>query len=222
MKKARNILDKLMDVVEIWIPSAMMLALFLAFLIQIASRYLFNRPLVWPYELSQLAYLWVITLGCNYAQRTDENIVFSVVYDLVPVTVQKIFDLISSLLVSGSFIGSDMQREDERRFTREVMHYDFAGSARADSTGIVRGLNLNLPLQRDKGGDTYAVIAPDALMPVGNGAFTAFAYGQGQSAGIAYSGKDCRVVAMGFPFEGIADADLRRQAIRALVDFLTK
>ena len=126
------------------------------------------------------------------------------------------------LLVSGSFIGSDMQREDERRFTREVMHYDFAGSARADSTGIVRGLNLNLPLQRDKGGDTYAVIAPDALVPVGNGAFTAFAYGQGQSAGIAYSGKDCRVVAMGFPFEGIADADLRRQTIRALVDYLTK
>ncbi len=126
------------------------------------------------------------------------------------------------LLVSGSFIGSDMQREDERRFTREVLHYDFAGSARADSTGIVRGLNLNLPLQRDKGGDTYAVIAPDALVPVGNGAFTAFAYGQGQSAGIAYSGKDCRVVAMGFPFEGIADADLRRQAFRALVDFLTK
>ena len=104
MKKTRNILDKLMDVVEIWIPSAMMLALFLAFLIQIASRYLFNRPLVWPYELSQLAYLWVITLGCNYAQRTDENIVFSVVYDLVPVTVQKIFDLISSLLVSGIFL----------------------------------------------------------------------------------------------------------------------
>lgn len=104
MKKARNILDKLMDLVEIWIPSAMMLALFIAFLIQIASRYLFNRPLVWPYELSQLAYLWVITLGCNYAQRTDENIVFSVVYDLVPVTVQKIFDLISSLLVSGIFL----------------------------------------------------------------------------------------------------------------------
>lgn len=104
MKKARRVLDVIMDVVEIWIPSAMMMALFLAFLIQIASRYLFNRPLVWPYELSQLAYLWVITLGCNYAQRTDENIVFSVVYDLVPKTVQKIFDLISSLLVGGIFL----------------------------------------------------------------------------------------------------------------------
>ncbi len=104
MKKTRKVLDALMDVVEIWIPSMMMLALFCAFLIQIASRYLFSRPLVWPYELSQLAYLWVITLGCNYAQRTDENIVFSVVYDLIPKTVQKIFDLISSLLVSGIFL----------------------------------------------------------------------------------------------------------------------
>lgn len=103
MKKARKILDVLMNIVEIWIPSAMMLALFLAFLIQIASRYLFKHPLVWPYELSQLAYLWVITLGCNYAQRTDDNIVFSVVYDLVPEKIKRIFDLISCLLVSGIF-----------------------------------------------------------------------------------------------------------------------
>lgn len=104
MKKAGKILGVVMDAVEIWIPSIMMLALFAAFLIQIASRYLFKHPLVWPYELSQLAYLWVITLGCNYAQRTDDNIVFSVVYDLVPETMKKIFDVISCLLVSGVFI----------------------------------------------------------------------------------------------------------------------
>lgn len=104
MKQCKRVIQTVMDVVEIFIPSVMIVTLFVAFLIQVASRYIFKNPLVWPYELSQMAYLWVITLGCNYAQRTDDNIVFSVVYDLAPGTVKKIFTILSDAIICGVFL----------------------------------------------------------------------------------------------------------------------
>ncbi len=126
------------------------------------------------------------------------------------------------LWVSGSYIGSDMRAADERRFIRDVLKYDYAGSARNDSTGTVRGLNMSFSLQRALSPDFYPLQAPDAIVPVGAGAFTAFAYGGGQSAGIAYQGTDYRVIATGFPFECITDKDVRRQAAGAILSFLTE
>ena len=72
-----------MDFIEIYMPMCWFILLFVAFILQIISRYIFNNPLVWPYELAQISYVWIITLGCCYAQRTDDNIVFSVIYELV-------------------------------------------------------------------------------------------------------------------------------------------
>ncbi|BAL01107.1 putative transporter [Oscillibacter valericigenes Sjm18-20] len=101
MKKIKNALQWSLDFIEIYFPSIMFSALFIAFIIQIVSRYLFNNPLVWPYEVAQLSYLWVILLGTCYAARDDSNIVFSVVYELVPHFVQKAFDILKSILIIG-------------------------------------------------------------------------------------------------------------------------
>lgn len=100
MKKIIKIIS---DIIEIYVPSVMMVLLFVAFILQIVSRYIFRHPLVWPYEFSQMAYLWVITLGCLYAQRTDDNIVFSIVYDVVPDKVKAIFRILSDLLITVVF-----------------------------------------------------------------------------------------------------------------------
>lgn len=127
-----------------------------------------------------------------------------------------------NLLVSGSYIGSDMLTDEERAFTHDILKYDAAGTARADSTDYVRGLNLQFAIRRSPSADGYCLQSPDALVPADASAFTAFAYGGGQSAGVAYAGKKCRVIAMGFPFETIVEPDVRRQAIRALLDFLTQ
>lgn len=58
-----------MDFIEIYVPMFWFVLLFVAFILQIISRYIFNNPLVWPYELAQISYIWIITLGCCYAQR---------------------------------------------------------------------------------------------------------------------------------------------------------
>lgn len=123
------------------------------------------------------------------------------------------------LLVSGTYIGSDMQSPTEQEFTRHILKYRYSGSARTDTTDYVRGLNLTMPIWRTPGPTHYAAQAPDCLSPVAP-AFSAFAYGDGRPAGVAYQGTDYRVVAMGFPFECIREPALRDKAMGALLRFL--
>lgn len=127
-----------------------------------------------------------------------------------------------NLLVSGAFIGSDMRNADERSFIRDVLHYDFAGTARNDTCSYVRGLNLRFRIQRHTTASHYGVPAPDSLTPTSDDAFTAFAYDGGQSAGCAYQGRRYRVLAMGFPFECIAEPSVRDQAMSAIIRFLVE
>ena len=125
-----------------------------------------------------------------------------------------------SLLVSGSYIGSDMQQPAERKFTRDILKYEYAGNAGNDSTEFVKGLNLQIPVYRKLNRQHYAVQTPDILLPTGTKAFTSFIYGEGQAAGIAYPGKDYRVLAIGFPFECISHPAMQRQAMNAITRFL--
>ncbi len=126
-----------------------------------------------------------------------------------------------SLLLSGSYVGSDLKTDEERTFAERVLKYRYAGTARTDSTDSVSGLNLSFPVYRTPNSAHYAAQAPDVLLPAdGSGAFSAFVYGAGQGAGTAYKGPRYRTVCMGFPFECICDAGIRRTAMAALLRFL--
>lgn len=127
-----------------------------------------------------------------------------------------------SLLVSGSFIGSDCHSASEMRFTKDLLKYECAGKAQRDSSDFVIGLNLRFDIFRTPNATHYASQHPDILLPTSEDAFTAFAYAGGHSAGIAYKGKDYRVIAMGFPFECIKEEGIRHSAMRALLAFLTE
>lgn len=128
-----------------------------------------------------------------------------------------------SLMVSGSYIGSDNRENSEKRgFVENVLHFSYDGTAHSDSTEVVSGLNLDFEIYRVPCREHYAAQSPDALWPMGENAFSAFAYGGGQSAGVAFKGKDYRTVSMGFPFECIKNSDVRCRAMKALLDFLTE
>lgn len=127
-----------------------------------------------------------------------------------------------SLLVSGAHIGSELSRSRHARsFAADILKYKPAGTARLDSTGFVNGLNLKFDILRKPNADHYAAIAPDAIFPADSKAFTAFAYGGGQSAGVAYPGSDWRTLIMAFPFECIKEDSIRLKAMDAILRFLT-
>ncbi len=98
MQAIRKTGGVLLKTVELYVPALMFLALFISFILQIVSRYLFRNPLVWPYEVAQFGYVWVILLGAGYCSRDDDHIVFSVVYESVPERLRTIFDYISDVL----------------------------------------------------------------------------------------------------------------------------
>lgn len=132
-----------------------------------------------------------------------------------------------SLLVSGSFVGSDNAGDPEAAaFLSDILKVHPDGSAAGDPSETVTGLGTQFDILRrpfvSNPDAHYAAPAPDALLPVGSRAFSAFAYGAGQGAGVAYEGKDYRAVTLGFPFECIADPTVRTRAMGALLRFLSR
>jgi len=60
------------------------LGLFLTFLVQIAARFGFNRPLPWTDELAVVLYIWVIVWACAFMVPEREHVVFDLVWNSVP------------------------------------------------------------------------------------------------------------------------------------------
>ena len=56
------------------VAAALLAIIFLAFLAQIALRYLFNWPVGWTTEVSLIAWLWLVLWGASLVLRDDEEI----------------------------------------------------------------------------------------------------------------------------------------------------
>lgn len=127
-----------------------------------------------------------------------------------------------NLLVSGSYIGSDMNRtQGNREFTQKVLKYGYQGSITDKRSTQVNGLGRTVTIPRQVNEQTYAVSSPESLIPV-DGSFPVFVYMPGkQSAGIAYKG-DYRTFALGFPFESIQSEADRTAVMAAILGFFSE
>ncbi len=144
------------------------------------------------------------------------------------------------LLVSGSYIASDMNdTQGNRDFTQNILKYSFGGSLKAISSSGqwnrensgnsgqtiassaneasigINGLGRNLTIPCLPNEQTYPVVSPDVIQPVGT-AFPVMLYTPGnQCAAMAYKG-NYQTFIMGFPFESIRqEAD--RNAVMASI-----
>lgn len=123
-----------------------------------------------------------------------------------------------ALLVSGAYLGSDMQKPAERQFTADLLKFSYAGNSttRGDS---IYGMNTTMRIYDEINGKHYCVTSPEVLSPVWP-AFAAMRYPDGRDACVAYRGADYRSLAMGFPFECIIDADKRKAIMQGILNFL--
>lgn len=126
-----------------------------------------------------------------------------------------------NLFVSGSYIGRDHSNDREKAtFTKEMLGFKSDRMAAADSTDYVNVDKARFEIYRELNGTHYAAQSLDRISPVNKSGFTAFTYGNGESAGVAYSDKKYKVVSMGFPFECIKSKAVRRQVMDAILQFL--
>lgn len=122
-----------------------------------------------------------------------------------------------NLLVSGSYIGSDMSNsQGNREFTEKLLKYGFQRSLTDQQSGRINGLGRIISIPRQPNEKAYPVTRPDCIVPVAP-AFSVFTYLPGnQSAAIAYKGTDYRTFVMGFPFESI-ESETDRAAVMASI-----
>lgn len=76
----------------------MILAMFVAFLLQIVFRYAMNLPVAWTEEVCVLTWVWGILWGSAFVTRDADEIRFDMVYGLVSAGTRRVFRALSGLI----------------------------------------------------------------------------------------------------------------------------
>ena len=125
-----------------------------------------------------------------------------------------------ALLVSGAYIGCDMNSNGEQQFLSSVLKCQFGGHSQTTSN-TVNGLGTSITFWKQLNEEHYAATSTDILQPV-HPAFTAMQYADGYGAAVAYKGSDYRLFVMGFPFECIQDRQKQGSIMRGILNYLLK
>jgi C4-dicarboxylate transporter DctQ subunit len=83
--------------------AALLVAMFLCFILQIASRYVFNYPLGWTDEVSVLCWIWCILWGAVFALRERDEVRFDIIYSSASDKTRRIFTIITGVAVTVLF-----------------------------------------------------------------------------------------------------------------------
>lgn len=125
------------------------------------------------------------------------------------------------MLISGSYIGSDMTAETEKEFLSRCLKLSYQSGDSLTDDPSVSGMGISFDILRHVNKDHYAAAHPEILHPAGPG-FSILQYHDGASAAVAYDGSDYKCVAMGFPFECIATEGVRSSLMQGILNFLMK
>lgn len=125
-----------------------------------------------------------------------------------------------NLMVSGEHVGSKMVPAD---FAHDVLKYSLGGNMKDSPACDIRdGYCVMYRIERKANPKTYAVSAPECIIPADD-AFSVCLYNiERESAGIAYKGSQYRTFVLGFPFESITDVNLRAKMMRDILGFFRK
>lgn len=139
-----------------------------------------------------------------------------------------------ALFVSGAYVASDNwlslnASKADKQFVKDVLHIEWRAD-RAAQDGNLKAVYApnaqfsgNYQFVQHLNEDIYAVESPDAIVPVGDNAYTVVRYSQNNnSAAVAYSGADYRAIVCGFPFETLATPEMQQQFMLQILEFLTK
>jgi len=69
----------------------LMTALFLSFVLQVTSRYVFNSPIEWTLEACLTTWLWTVFWGCAFCLRDKDHVRFDILYNHVRPGTRRVF-----------------------------------------------------------------------------------------------------------------------------------
>src|SRR3982750_2627876 len=74
---------------------ALIVTMFVSFLLQILFRYVLNRPLGWTEEVTVLCWVWVVLWGASFILSDEEEVRFDIVYNLFGPGVRRGFTVVA-------------------------------------------------------------------------------------------------------------------------------
>jgi len=79
------------------IAALMLVVMFVAFIVQVAFRYLLNFPIGSASELTIIMWLWVVLWGAAFVLREEEEIRFDIVYGMVGRQTRRVMTILSAI-----------------------------------------------------------------------------------------------------------------------------
>lgn len=100
------------------IVAAMLAAMFIAFLLQIFSRYVLNSPFGWTLELCLTLWIWIVFFGNAFVVRHDDHVTFDIFYLAAPRKIRRVLALASAAAIVIGMIWSFLPTWDYIDFMR--------------------------------------------------------------------------------------------------------
>jgi C4-dicarboxylate transporter, DctQ subunit len=85
------------------ISAVFLVVMFLSFILQIVTRYVFNYPLGWTDEVSVLAWIWCTLWGAAFVLRERDEVRFDVIYSAVSEKTRCVFTVITGIATIALF-----------------------------------------------------------------------------------------------------------------------
>lgn len=83
------------------IAAGLLAVIFIAFILQIALRYVFNWPVGWTAELSVVAWLWLVLFGAAFVLKDSEELRIDFLYAHVGRRIRLAMSVLGSLAMIG-------------------------------------------------------------------------------------------------------------------------
>ena len=74
-------------------------AMFVAFIVQITSRYVFNHPLGWTLEVCVTMWLWAVLWGSAFCLSNDDHVRFDMLYLAAGDRLRRVFAGVAALAI---------------------------------------------------------------------------------------------------------------------------
>jgi len=99
----KKILLFLRNCMEVYIPIISFSVMFIAFILQVVSRYVFNRPIIMTNDLIVLGFCWTVILGACYTMRKRAHVQFTMLYDMYSPKVAAAARLAGNIIIILTF-----------------------------------------------------------------------------------------------------------------------
>jgi len=83
------------------IGGGLFVTLFIVFLVQIAARFGFGKPLAWTDEAAVILYIWVILWSAAVVVPEREHVVFDLIWNSVGHRTRQAMQIMGNLLIGG-------------------------------------------------------------------------------------------------------------------------